>query len=119
MKKPNWYEGNEEIADLQWTTASPNDPKLCSACKTRAGKTPKEIEVLNDGYPIKTPCHDGCRCAWAPKVKKISEILPPELSKGIGEFKEMKYNPEVAKSFWANYQTTSNNKQKSPTKKKK
>lgn len=68
---------NEEILDLQWITVNLENPKLCPICKARAGKTPKEIEELKDNYPIKIPCHDGCRCCWAPKVPSWDELMAP------------------------------------------
>jgi hypothetical protein len=101
MTRPNWFKGNEDILDdVRWITTNLSDPKLCSICKKRAGKTSKEIKELNDGYPIEAPCHDGCRCVWAPKIKTAEELLGPKLGKGIDfDFSNIKYDPQVYKTY--------------------
>lgn len=66
-------EANDISDGVKWCSA-PGD-KTCNVCSNRNEKTAEEIKRLNDGFPIKIPCHEGCRCQWLPNLKSDKELM--------------------------------------------
>ena len=99
------YDTNDDLMEDQvWITRGMGSPRLCENCAERSGMTYDDVVDIADEQELDVdpPCHPNCCCQWAPKLKSMSELLGPELSKGVKDFdeEEFKFNPQTYQK-WA------------------